>query len=237
MFIEVTLNLLKGFGVSCQIFFGTLLFGVPLGLLVAFGSMNSWTPLSRLSHSGSGNRFIRVLAAFRPISAVVRVFIWIIRGTPLLLQLMIIFYGSAIIVGHSVFERAPAAIITFAINYACYFAVIFRGGIESVPRGQHEAGLVLGMTKRQIFTRVTLIQLIKRILPPMSNEIITLVKDTALARIIALTEIIYYGYRYITAKGIIWPLFYTGVFFLAFVGILTLLFSWLERKLAYIKIL
>jgi polar amino acid transport system permease protein len=235
MFIDVTLNLLKGFGVSCQLFFGTLIFGIPLGLVVAFGSMNSWAPLSRIIRSES--RPAAVLRGFRPISAVVRIIIWIIRGTPLLLQLIIIFFGSAILMGHSVFERNTAAIITFSINYACYFAVIFRGGIESIPRGQHEAGLVLGMTKGQIFTRVTLIQLIKRILPPMSNEIITLIKDTALARIIALTEIIYYGYRYITSKGIIWPLFYTGVFFLAFVGILTILFAWLERKLDYIKIL
>jgi polar amino acid transport system permease protein len=235
MFAEVTLNLLKGFGVSCQIFFGTLLFGIPLGLIVAFGAMNSWKPFSRITHSQG--RLAAALRAFSPISAVVRIFIWIIRGTPLLLQLMIIFYGSAMILHHAVFERTTAAIVTFSINYACYFAVIFRGGIESVPRGQHEAGLVLGMTKRQIFTRVTLVQLFKRILPPISNEVITLVKDTALARIIAVTEIIYYGYRYVTAKALIWPLFYTGAFFLAFVGILTLLFAWLERKLDYIKIL
>jgi polar amino acid transport system permease protein len=235
MFIEVTLNLLKGFGVSCQIFFGTLLFGIPLGLIVAFGAMNSWAPLSRVIRSES--RYLSVVQKFRPISAVINIIIWIIRGTPLLLQLIIIFYGSALIAGHAIFGRSTAVILTFSINYACYFAVIFRGGIESVPRGQHEAGLVLGMTKAQIFTRVTLIQLIKRILPPMSNEIITLVKDTSLARIIAMTEIIYYGYRYIRAAGIIWPLFYTGVFFLAFVGILTLLFNWLEKKLDYIKIL
>ena len=150
---------------------------------------------------------------------------------------MIIFYGSAIILKQPIFERETAAIVTFSINYACYFAVIFRGGIESVPKGQHEAGLVLGMTKAQIFVKVTLLQLLKRIMPAMSNEIITLVKDTALTRIIAVTEIIYFGYRYITSDTLIWPLFYTGVFFLAFVGILTLLFAYIERKMEYIKIL
>ncbi|GHU61052.1 amino acid ABC transporter permease [Clostridia bacterium] len=235
MLADVTRNLLSGFGISCQIFFGTLIFGIPLGLLVAFGSMNTWAPFKRVIKSES--RFAAALRSFSPISFLVRIFIWIIRGTPLLLQLIVIFFGSAILMGHSVFERVDAAIITFSINYACYFAVIFRGGIESVPKGQQEAGLVLGMTKRQIFTHVTLLQLIKRIMPAMSNEVITLVKDTALARIIGVTEIIYYGYRYVTAEALIWPLFYTGVFFLAFNGILTLLFAYIEKRMDYIKIL
>jgi polar amino acid transport system permease protein len=232
---DVTRSLLGGFGISCQIFVGTLIFGIPLGLLVAFGSMNTWAPFKRIIKSEG--RFAAALRSFSPISFVVRIFIWIIRGTPLMLQLIVIFFGSAILLHHSVFERVEAAIITFSINYACYFAVIFRGGIESVPKGQQEAGLVLGMTKQQIFVNVTLLQLIKRIMPAMSNEVITLVKDTALARIIGVTEIIYYGYRYVTAEALIWPLFYTGVFFLAFNGILTLLFAYIEKKMAYIKIL
>ena len=232
---DVTLNLLQGFSVSCQIFAGTLIFGIPLGLLVAFGSMNTWAPFKRIIRSEG--RFAAALRSFKPISFILRIFIWIIRGTPLLLQLIVIFFGAAILFQQPVFERVEAAIVTFSINYACYFAVIFRGGIESVPRGQHEAGLVLGMTKRQIFVNVTLIQLLKRIMPAMSNEIITLVKDTALARIIGVTEIIYYGYRYVTAQALIWPLFYTGVFFLAFVGVLTLLFAYIERRMEYIKIL
>jgi polar amino acid transport system permease protein len=235
MLLDVTKNLLEGFAVSCQIFGGTLLFGVPLGLLVAFGSMNRWAPFKRVVKAEG--RFASGLRSFRPIAFIVRVFIWIIRGTPLLLQLIVLFFGAAILIGHAVFDRVGAAIVTFSINYACYFAVIFRGGIEAVPRGQYEAGLVLGMTRTQIFTRVTLLQLIKRIMPAMSNEIITLVKDTSLARIIGVTEIIYYGYRYVTAQALIWPLFYTGVFFLAFVGALTLLFAYIERKLDYIKIL
>ena len=235
MLTDVTINLLKGFGISCQIFAGTLIFGIPLGLLVAFGSMNTWAPFKNIIKTES--RFGVALRSLKPISFIVRIFIWIIRGTPLLLQLMIIFFGSALLLNQPIFERTEAAIVTFSINYACYFAVIFRGGIESVPRGQHEAGLVLGMTKRQIFVNVTLIQLLKRIMPAMSNEIITLVKDTALARIIGVTEIIYYGYRYVTSDALIWPLFYTGVFFLVFVGVLTILFAHIERKMEYIKIL
>jgi len=236
MFWSVTLNLLKGFAVSCEIFALTLVFGIPLGLLVCFGLMNTWAPFK---HSiRSEGRFAAALRGFRPIAAVLNVIVWIVRGTPLLLQLLIIFFGSAILVGHPVFQsRVDAAVLTFTVNYACYFAVIFRGGIQSVPRGQTEAGLVLGMTKGQIFRRVILMQLIKRILPPMSNEIITLVKDTALARIIGVTEIIYYGYRYVTKSALLWPLFYTCVFYLVFVGVLTILFAKIEKKLDYIKIL
>jgi polar amino acid transport system permease protein len=233
-FQSVTLNLLDGFGTTCLIFILTLVFAMPLGLLVSFGSMNSWKPLHRLIHTEAG--WARFLKAFRPISFVVRVFVWIIRGTPLMLQLVIVFYGPGLLWGGTMFDRFEATIVAFTINYACYFSEIFRGGIQGVPRGQQEAGLVLGMTKRQIFFRVTLLQVTKRIIPPMSNEIITLVKDTSLARIIAVTEIIYFGQRYATSSALLWPLFYTGVFFLAFCGVLTLLFGFIERKLDYFKV-
>ena len=213
MFLPVTLQLLAGFGKSLEIFCLTLLFSIPLGLVVCFGSMSKFSPLRRL----------------------VRCFVWIIRGTPLMLQLIIIFYGPGLMFGMSAMPRFTATIVAFAINYACYFAVIYKGGIEGVPVGQQEAGQVLGMTKSQIFFQVTLLQMVKRIVPPMSNEIITLVKDTSLARTIAIIEITMAGEAFMKSKGITWPLFYTGVFYLAFVGILTLLFNYIERKLSYFK--
>ena len=168
------------------------------------------------------------------------VIVWIIRGTPLMLQLIIIFYGPGKWFNNNIWGyfsdgRMAACVIAFVINYACYFAVIYKGGIESVPVGQREAGQVLGMTKSQIFFQVTLLQMVKRIVPPMSNEIITLVKDTSLARIIAIMELTKMGESFIKSKGITWPLFYTGVFYLVFVGILTLLFNYIERKLSYFK--
>ena len=158
---------------------------------------------------------------------------WIIRGTPLMLQLIIVFYGPGLLFGWNLMDRFPSVIVAFVINYSCYFSEIYRGGIESIPKGQQEAGLVLGMTKSQIFFRVTLLQVIKRIVPPMSNEIITLVKDTSLARIIAVYEIIFMGQSFIKSNGLIWPLFYTAVFYLAFCGILTLLFNFAEKKMSY----
>ena len=212
-FLQITLDLLKGFGTTCYIFALTLALALPLGLIVALGSMSR----------------------FRPLRWVVRTFVWIIRGTPLMLQLIAIFYGPYLLFKVTGFDRVPSVIVAFAINYACYFSEIYRGGIESVPRGQREAGLVLGMKKTQIFSRVVLIQVVKRIVPPMSNEIITLVKDTSLARIISVTEIIFVAQEY-TRQGLIWPLFYTGIFYLLFVGILTLLFRYTEKKLAFIKI-
>ena len=168
------------------------------------------------------------------------VIVWIVRGTPLMLQLLIIFYGPGLWFHHNIWSgdeagRITATVVAFALNYACYFSVIFKGGIEGVPRGQQEAGQVLGMTKGQIFFRVTLLQMIKRIVPPMSNEIITLVKDTSLARIIAAYELTFAGYSFMKSDGLTWPLFYTGVFYLAFVGILTLLFGYIERKLDYFR--
>ena len=211
MFLTVTLELLKGFWETVKIFGLTLVFALPLGLLLSFGSMSK----------------------FKPLSWLVKVFVWIIRGTPLMLQLIVVFYGPGLMFGWNLMERFNAVIVAFVINYSCYFSEIYRGGIESIPKGQQEAGLVLGMTKPQIFFRVTLLQVIKRIVPPMSNEIITLVKDTSLARIIAIYEIIFVGQSFITSKGLIWPLFYTAVFYLAFCGILTLLFGFAEKKMSY----
>ena len=212
-FWQVTLNLLEGFGTTCFIFALTLVLALPLGLIISFGSMSK----------------------FKPLKIIVKVFVWIIRGVPLMLQLFIVFYLPGFLFGTPIFSRFNATVIAFAINYACYFSEIYRAGIEAIPRGQIEAGQVLGMTKFQIFTRVTLMQVIKRIVPPMGNEIITLVKDTALARVIAVVEIIWVAEE-LMAHAIIWPLFYTAVFYLAFVGVLTLLFGWFEKKLSYYKV-
>ena len=217
MFITVTQSLLAGFLATLRLFVLTLVFALPLGLIICSGSM------SRIG-------IIRVPVKF---------LIWIIRGTPLLLQLLIIYYGPGII-GHNVWGsrdtgRFIAALIAFVINYACYFSEIYRGGIQSIPVGQYEAGKVLGMTNGQIFRKIILLQLIKRIVPPISNEIITLVKDTSLARVIAVYEIIWNGQAFIKSAGIIWPLFYTGAFYLIFSGLLTMGFSALEKSLDYFK--
>ena len=212
MFLPVTLELLAGFLESLKVFAFTLLFSIPLGLVICFGSMSKFRPLRWLS----------------------RTFVWIIRGTPLMLQLIIIFYGPGLMFDLPAMSRFNATILAFSINYACYFSEIYRGGIESIPQGQYEAGQVLGMTKSQIFFKVVLLQVIKRILAPMSNEIITLVKDTSLARIIGIYEVIWAGEQFIK-KGLIWPLFYTGAFFLIFSGLLTILFGKLEKKLDYFR--
>ena len=212
MFVSVTMELLRGFWQTVQIFLLTLAFSLPLGLVVAFGSMSK----------------------FRPLKWLTKGFVWIIRGTPLMLQLILIFYGPGLIFHVTGLGRFQAVILAFTINYACYFSEIYRGGIESIPQGQYEAGQVLGMTKSQIFFKVVLLQVIKRILAPMGNEFITLVKDTALSRIIAIYEITYVGESFIK-KGLIWPLFYTGAFYLLFSGLLTILFSQLEKKLNYFR--
>ena len=211
-FMDVTKQLLAGFGENLIIFFATLVMSLPLGLLIAFGSMSR----------------------FRPLRWLMRVFVWVIRGTPLLLQLFIVFYVPGLVFGTPFKSRITATLIAFVINYAAYFSEIYRGGIESIPRGQYEAGYVLGMTRAQVFFKVVLLQVIKRIMPPISNEVITLVKDTSLARVIAVAEIIMVAERF-TARGLVWPLFYTGVFFLAFSGILSLLFSHIERKMSYYR--
>lgn len=212
-----------GFLQTLRLFAVTLAGAIPLGLVVTFGSMSRFKPLRYLT----------------------RLVVWVVRGTPLMLQLIIIFYvpgrllpgGSPWPAGES--GRFLASAIAFIINYACYFSEIYRGGIQGVPVGQSEAGEVLGMTKRQIFFRVTLLQMIKRIVPPMSNEIITLVKDTSIARVISLQELIWAGYAFLKGShgysGLVWPLFFTGVYYLLFNGVLTVLFGRLERRLDYFR--
>ena len=209
-------TLCGGFLKTLEIFAVTLLGALPLGLIIAFGSMS---------------RFI-------PLKALIRTIVWIVRGTPLMLQLLIIYYGPGILFDNNIWGggangRLTAALAAFIINYACYFSEIYRGGIESISKGQIEAGQVLGMNRSQIFFKIVLLQVIKRIVPPMSNEIITLVKDTSLARIIAVYELIWAGQTFIKGAAIIWPLFMTGIFYLAFSGILTLLFGYIEKKLSY----
>lgn len=212
-FWQITLNLLEGFGETLKIFGVTLLFALPLGLIISFGSM----------------------AHFKPLKFLTRAIVWVVRGTPLMLQLIIIYYGPGLLLGTPFFSSHSAVYVTFTINYACYFSEIYRGGIESITRGQYEAGQVLGMTKRETFFRVILLQVIKRIIPPMSNEIITLVKDTSLARIITYYELIFYAQRFIKDGGLLWPLFYTGVFYLVFTALLTFIFGKLEKRLDYFK--
>ena len=210
-FLGVTSSLWGGFQTTLLLFALTLMFSLPLGLAVAFGSMSRFAPLRYLT----------------------KTFIWIIRGTPLMLQVLIIFYVPGLM-WRMQLPRFDAALIAFVINYTCYFSEIFRGGIESISRSQYEAGQVLGMHKSQIFFRVVLLQVIKRITAPMSNEVITLVKDTALARIIMVVEVIRVAEDFM-ANMVIWPLFYTGVFFLAFIGLLTLMFAYIEKRLDYFR--
>ena len=221
--MSVILSRLSGaFLLNCELFALTLLFALPLGLVVAFGSMSRCKPLS----------------------GAVKTFVWVIRGTPLMLQIIVIYLGPGLLGMNNPWPsgsggRMVAAVVAFAINYACYFSEIYRGGIQGVPAGQNEAGLVLGMTKRQIFFKVTLLQMVKRIVPPMSNEIITLVKDTSLSRIIALQELIWAGQSFMKGNqgisGAIWPLFFTAVYYLLFTAVVTLLLGRLEKKLDYFR--
>lgn len=211
-----------GFLQTLKLFAVTLIGAIPLGLIVSFGSMSKFKPLAILT------KFI----------------VWVFRGSPLMIQLLIVYYFPGLVFGNPIWGtgesgRFAAAAVAFIINYACYFSEIYRGGIQGVPKGQQEAGQVLGLSKTQIFFKITLLQMIKRIVPPMSNEIITLVKDTSLSRIIALQEIIWAGQAFLKGShgisGQIWPLFFTAIYYLAFSGILTLLFNRLERKLDYFK--
>ena len=228
-FWEVTAFLFDGFKISLMIFAVTLLCGVPLGLPIAFCSMSR----------------------FKPIKAISKVFVWIVRGVPLMLQIFIIFYVPGLLFDFQLFSkvdryffinygiedagRITAVLIAFTINYACYFSEIYRGGIESISKGQYEAGYVLGLTKSQIFRKIILKQVIQRIVPPMSNEIITLIKDTALANCIMVCEIIKNAKELAATKALIWPLFFTGVFYLVFVGILTVVLNRVEKKLSYFR--
>ena len=212
-FWEVTLSLLQGLEQTCLIFALTLVLALPLGLVISFGSMSK----------------------FKPLAYITKIVVWVVRGVPLMLQVIIVFYVPGFFLGTPVFSRFGSVVAAFVINYACYFSEIYRGGIESISKGQYEAGMVLGMTKTQIFFRVVLMQVVKRIVPPMSNEIITLVKDTALARVIMIVEIIQAAQNF-AAYGLIWPLFYTAVFYLIFVGVLTLLFGYFEKRLSYYRV-
>ena len=219
MFQTVLSSLSLGFLKSLEIFGLTLLGAIPLGLIIAFGSMSR----------------------FKPLQYLVKLVVWVIRGTPLMLQLLIIYYGPGLLLGNnwwggSSSGRFAAAMVAFIFNYSCYFSEIYRGGIEGIPKGQKEAGQVLGLTNTQIFFKVTLMQVIKRIVPPMGNEVITLVKDTSLVRVIAVYEIMWNGQSFIKSSGIIWPLFFTGLYYLAFSGLLTLLLGWVEKKLDYFKV-
>ena len=209
---EIIESLFDGFGVNCFIFGLTLLFAIPLGLIITLGSMSK----------------------FKPLSWVTKIIVWIIRGTPLMLQLFVVLYAPGLLFDIPMKSRETAVLIAFVINYAAYFSEIYRGGIESIPKGQYEAGQVLGLTKIQVFSKVVLFQVIKRIVPPMGNEIITLVKDTSLARVVGVAEIIMCAERF-TKKGLIVPLFSTGLYFLAFCGVLTLLFGYIEKKMNYYK--
>ncbi len=228
-FLEVTLFLLDGFKISLLIFAVTLLCGAPLGLPIAFCSMSK----------------------LKVVKAISKVIVWIVRGVPLMLQIFIIYYVPGLLFNYQLFGqidrfmyinygisdagRITAVLIAFSLNYACYFSEIYRGGIESISRGQYEAGYVLGLTKSQIFRKIVLKQVIKRIVPPMSNEIITLIKDTALANCIVVCEIIKQAKELAATKAMIWPLFYTGVFYLIFVGILTIILNKVEKKLSYFR--
>ena len=211
-----------GFLQTLKLFFVTLLGAIPLGLIISFGSMSRFAPLKYLT----------------------KIIVWIISGTPLMIQLLIIYFIPGLVFGNNIWGggesgRFLAASVAFIFNYSCYFSEIYRGGIQGVPKGQEEAGLVLGMTRRQIFFKITLLQMIKRIVPPMSNEIITLVKDTSLSRIIALQEVIWAGQSFLKGNqgiaGVIWPLFFTAVYYLIFNGVLTVLLGRLEKKLDYFR--
>ena len=258
--LPVVVNALnEGFLQTLKLFAVTLVGALPLGLLIAFGSMSRLAPLARPVHwwfrrrnqkaaqaqqpERSPGRIARALIAFQPIRLLFRLVVWVIRGTPLMLQLLIIFYIPGYVLANNPWSfpegRFAAAAVMFVINYACYFSEIYRGGIQGVPVGQQEAGQVLGMTKAQIFRHVTLLQMIKRIVPPMANEVITLVKDTSLARIISFQEVIWAGYAFLKGShgysGLIWPLFFTGVYYLIFNGVVSFLLGRLERRLEFFR--
>ena len=211
-FFEVTMGLMEGFVTTLELFAMTLLFALPLGLVISFGSMSKVTPLRWLTNTC----------------------VWIVRGTPLLLQVIVVYYVPGLVFDLPLLARPTAALLAFVVNYSFYFSEIYRSGIQSVPHGQQEAGQVLGMTSRQIFFKITLLQVVKRIVPPMANEMMTLLKDTALVRVIAVSEIIFVAENYMR-YGYVWPLFYTAVFYLVFIGILTILLNRFEKKLDYFK--
>ncbi len=237
MFGTVFASLTKGFAITLGIFTLTLIISLPLGLLLAFCSRNKWAPFHF-----AGNKPVwwkKALSAFCPVRYLIEFLVWIIRGTPLVLQLIVIYYGPGLIFDQNFWGsgntgRMAAVLAVFVLNYSCYFSVILRGGIQGIPRGQVEAGQVLGMTRIQIFVKIAFLPMVKRILPALSNEVITLVKDTSLARVIAITEVIKAGEIFLK-KGLLWPLLFTALYFLLFIGMLTLLFRYFERKLQYFQ--
>lgn len=210
-FWDVTLRLAGGFGTTLIIFAVTLAASLPLGLIITFGSMSK----------------------IPPVKWITKTLVWIVRGTPLMLQIILIFYGPGLLFNARALPRLTSVLVAFIINYSCYFSEIYRGGIESISKGQYEAGQVLGMTKTQIFFKIVLFQVVKRIVPPMGNEIITLVKDTSLARVIAVVELVKAAEDIVSVKAIIWPLFYVGAFYLLFSALLTLLLNFIEKKMNY----
>lgn len=215
-FYQITSELLNGFGYTLGIFAITLLAAIPLGLVIALGSMSK----------------------FKPLAFLCRGIVWVIRGTPLMLQIIVFAYGPGLWLGipiRTLTEQLFMVCLAFSINYACYFSEIYRGGIESISKGQYEAGYVLGMTKSQIFFKVVLLQVVKRIIPPMSNEIITLVKDTALASTVVHVDLFTIAKQIVNKEVVLWPLFYAGLFYLLFSGLLTIIFGLIEKKLDYFK--
>ncbi len=209
---QILLQLFDGFKENLIIFIVTLIASLPLGLLITFGTMSK----------------------FKPLKWIMKTYVWIIRGTPLMLQMFVVLYAPGLIWGWNFGSRMGATLVAFILNYSAYFSEIYRGGIESIPKGQYEAGQVLGLTRVQVFVKVVLMQVVKRVVPPLSNEVMTLAKDTSLARVIAVSEIIMSAERF-TKQGLIWPLFSTGLFFLAMCGVLTLLLGYVEKKLDYYK--
>ena len=258
MFWSVTLALLEGLKASTQLFGFTLLFGLPLGLVVAFGSMSKWAPFRFLLRPKKPKKavetaeltgaddlpakpeepsaFIKALATFRPIHVLTDVIVWVVRGTPLMLQLMIIYYGPGLWLGNTVWGsngRMVASIVAFTVNYACYFSVIYRGGIQGVPVGQREAAQVLGLTRRQIFFKITLLQMIKRIVPPMSNEIITLVKDTSLAFAIGVAEMFSTAKALVASQRSMMPFAISALFYWGFNFLVEIILGRIEKKMDY----
>lgn len=228
--MNIWMQLLEGFATNCFLFLITLVLSIPLGLLITLCTMSKWAPFKVFARF----KYMKWLAEFKPIRAISKTFVWIIRGTPLMLQLFVVLYAPGLIFNYPISSRMTAAVVAFVINYAAYFSEIYRGGIESISVGQYEAGQVLGLTKTQVFFKIVLFQVVKRITPSMGNEVITLVKDSALARVIGVTEIIMNAQRF-AAKGIIWPLFGTGLYFLAFTGVLSIILSYIEKKLNYFE--
>lgn len=219
-------ELAEGFGNTLLLFAVTLIFAFPLGLLFAFGSMSK----------------------FKPLKWLMKTLIWVIRGTPLMLQILLVSFLPQYVFRTPTKELAAALNMTinatmflfvalaFIINYACYFSEIYRAGIEAIPKGQYEAGQVLGLSKNQIFSKIVLMQVVRRILPPMSNEIITLVKDTSLAQVLGVVDLLNAAKHAVNHYVILTPFVYATVFYLIFNGLLTLLLGWAEKKLSYYKV-